>query len=35
MVHEDLTREKLNWIIENVDEMFDIDTENENENDTY
>jgi hypothetical protein len=35
MVHEDLSREKLNWIIENVDEMFDFDTENENKHDTY
>jgi len=32
-VHEDITPEKLSWLIECVDEMFsDLD---ENENDTY
>jgi len=30
---EKINREKINWIIENLDEMFD--SEDENENDTY
>jgi len=33
IITEDLTRERLNWIIENVDEMFDY--EDESENDSY
>jgi hypothetical protein len=33
LVSEDITEEKLNWLIECVDEMF-LDLE-ENENDTY
>jgi hypothetical protein len=33
LVSEDITKEKLNWLIECVDEMFsDLD---DNENDTY
>jgi len=33
MIAEDITPEKLNWLIECIDEMFqDLD---ENENDTY
>jgi hypothetical protein len=35
MIRDDLTREKLHWIIENVDEMIDFEIENETENDTY
>ncbi len=32
-VHEDITQERLSWLIECIDEMFsDLDT---NENDTY
>jgi hypothetical protein len=33
LVSEDITQEKLNWIIRSIDEMFS-DLE-ENENDTY
>jgi hypothetical protein len=35
MVIEDITQEKLRWLIEFVDEMFSDPHENENENDTY
>jgi hypothetical protein len=31
MLSEDLTRERLSWIIEHVDEMFSDLAENENE----
>jgi len=30
-INEDLTRERVNWIIENIDEMFDYYDENEND----
>ena len=33
MLTDDLNQEKMNWILENLDEMFD--SEDENENDTY
>ncbi len=33
MLTDDLNQEKMNWIIENLDEIFD--SEDENENDTY
>jgi hypothetical protein len=31
MLSEDLSRERLNWLIEHVDEMFSEMDENENE----
>jgi len=33
LLTDDLSQEKMNWIIENLDELFD--NEEENENDTY
>lgn len=33
VLNDDLTRDRLNWIIENIDEIFE--SEDENENDTY
>jgi superfamily I DNA and RNA helicase len=33
MITEDLNQEKIQWVIENIDELF-LDME-ENENDTY
>ena len=33
LLTDDLNQEKMNWIIENLDELFD--NEEENENDTY
>lgn len=35
MIYDDLSRERLNWVIENVDEMFAFDNENETKNDSY
>jgi len=33
LISEDITAEKLNWLIECIDEMFS--DQDENENDTY
>ena len=33
LISEDITPEKLNWLIECIDEMFS--DQDENENDTY
>jgi len=31
IITEDITREHVNWIIENLEEMFECEDENENE----